>query len=213
MECARMWVAAVLLSSAPFAIGQAPGGKPDLAKAQQIVSTVCAACHGPDGNSPTAANPNLAGQQAEYITLQLMHFKSGVRANPIMQSMAAPLSPEDMTALGAYFSQQKPKASAARDRDLVPAGQKLYRGGNAATSVPACAGCHAPNGVGIPSRYPRLSGQYAEYVYTQLAAFKAGARGMDNEGKDANGRVMAQIASRMVDRDMHAVAEYVAGLH
>src|SRR6266581_2962932 len=192
MEYARVWVAVALLISAPVAIAQAPGAKPDLAKAQQIVSTVCAACHGPDGNSPTTANPNVAGQQAEYITLQLMHFKSGVRANPIMQSMAAPLSPEDMEALGVYFSQQKSKASAAKDRDLVPAGQKLYRGGNAATSAPACAACHAPNGVGIPSRYPRLSGQHADYVYTQLAAFKSGARGMDKEGKDANGRVMAE---------------------
>ncbi|HEX7270532.1 MAG TPA: c-type cytochrome [Casimicrobiaceae bacterium] len=202
-----------IVCSAGLAWGQAPGGKPDLAKAGQIVNSVCAACHGADGNSPTAANPNLAGQQAEYLTLQLSHFKSGVRSNPVMAGMAAGLSPEDMRALGVYFSQQLPKAGAAHDPALVAAGQKLYRGGNTATGVPACAGCHTPTGVGIPSRYPRLSGQYADYAYAQLKAFKTGERGMDKEGKDLNGRIMAQVAGRMSDQEMRAVAEYAAGLH
>jgi cytochrome c553 len=102
---------------------------------------------------------------------------------------------------------------AAKDPALVPAGQKLFRGGNIATGVPACAACHAPNGVGIPSRYPRLSSQYAEYTYAQLKAFKAGERGMDKEGKDVNGRVMAQVAGKMSDQEMRAVADYAAGLH
>jgi len=188
-------------------------GKPDLAKAQHIVDTVCAACHGADGNSPTPINPSLAGQHAEYITLQLLHFKSGIRSNPVMAGMAASLTPDDMKALGVFFARQKPKPLAAKDPALVSAGQKLYRGGSAASAVPACAACHAPNGVGIPTRYPRLSGQHADYTLAQLQAFKAGARGMDKEGKDVNGRVMAQIASRMSEQDMRALAEYASGLH
>jgi cytochrome c553 len=187
--------------------------KPDLAKAQQIVTTVCAACHGTDGNSPTPANPSLAGQHAEYLTLQLMHFKSGLRSNAIMAGMTASLSPDDMRALGLYFSQQKPKPQAAKDAALVAAGQKLYRGGNAATGLPACAACHSPVGAGIPSRYPRLSGQYADYTLAQLKAFKAGERGMDKEGQDINGKVMAEVASRMNEQEMRSVAEYVTGLH
>src|SRR5215470_8939515 len=147
---------------------ESESAKPDLAKAKQTVTTVCAACHGADGNSPSPANPNLAGQHADYLTLQLMHFKSGVRSNPIMAGMVANLSPEDMRALGVYFSQQTPKAGSARDPALVAAGQKLFRGGNAATGLPACAACHSPTGAGIPSRYPRLSWQYADYTFAQL---------------------------------------------
>ena len=186
--------------------------KPDLAKAKQTVEQVCAACHGADGNSASPANPNLAGQQAAYITLQLEHFKSGVRNNPVMQGMAATLSPEDMRALGVYFSQQKAKPMGAKDREAALAGQKLYRGGNTATGVPACAACHSPEGVGIGSRYPRLSGQYADYTLAQLKAFKAGERGMDNGGKDVNGHVMAQVAARMSDKEMQAAAQYTSGL-
>jgi cytochrome c553 len=195
------------------ASAEGEAGKPDLAKAQQTVTTVCAACHGADGNSPSPVNPSLAGQHAEYLTLQLMHFKSGVRSNPVMAGMVANLSPDDMRALGIYFSRQKPKPPAAKDPALVSAGQKLYRGGNAATGLPACAACHSPSGVGIPSRYPRLSGQYADYTFAQLKAFKAGERGMDKAGQDVNGKVMAQVASRMTEVEMRSVAEYAAGLH
>ncbi len=141
-------------------------------------------------------NPSIAGQPAEYITLQLTHFKSGLRVNPVMQGMAATLTPEDMTALGIYFSQQKPKGLAAKDAALVTAGQKLYRGGDAATGVPACAACHTPNGAGIAKNYPRLAGQYADYTYAQLKAFKAGERGADKDGKDVNGRIMGTIAAQ-----------------
>ena len=115
---------------APAASAQAPAGKPDLERAQTIAKEVCAACHGADGNSATSANPIIAGQPAEYITLQLSHFKSGLRANPVMQAMAATLQPDEMKALGVYFSQQKPKGLAAKDPALVTAGQKLFRGGD-----------------------------------------------------------------------------------
>jgi len=193
-------------------LAQAPAGKPDLAKAQTIVNQVCSACHGTDGNSPTPVNPSLAAQPAEYISLQLAHFKSGIRANPVMQGMAAGLSPDDMRALGAYFSQQKPKNLAAKDATLVTSGQSLYRGGDLATGIPACAACHSPTGAGIPKNYPRLAGQHADYTLTQLKAFKAGERGADKDGKDANGRVMTAVAAKLSDTQMKALAEYAQGL-
>ena len=184
----------------------------DPAKGQAIVSKVCAACHGFDGNSFLAVNPSLAGMPADYVTHQLGNFKSGVRVNPIMQGMAAPLTPEEMAALGVYFSQQKPKALAAKNPALVQAGQRLYRGGDAQAGVPACAACHAPNGAGVPKNYPRLAGQYADYTLAQLKAFKTGERGNDKDGKDVNGRIMATIAARMSDDQMRAAAEYTQGL-
>jgi cytochrome c553 len=205
-------VAVAVVLGAPARAEEA-AAKPDLAKAQQIVNQVCSACHGADGNSPSPVNPNLAGQQADYVALQLAHFKSGIRSNPVMAGMAAALTPEDMRSLGAYFAQQKPKGSAARDAALAAAGQKLFRGGDAASGVPACAACHAPDGAGIPSRYPRLGGQYADYTLAQLRAFKAGERGIDKEGKDVNGRIMAQIAGRMNEQAIAAAAQYAAGLH
>ncbi len=191
---------------------QGPPAKPDLARAQSIVKDVCSACHGLDGNSTTPVNPSLAGMPAEYITLQLTHFKAGIRVNPVMQGMAATLTPEEMKALGIYFAHQNPKGLAAKDASVLTAGQSLYRGGDAGTGVPACAACHGPDGSGVPKNYPRLGGQYAEYTYAQLKAFKQGERGADKEGKDVNGRIMAAITSRMTDAQMKAVAEYTSGL-
>ncbi len=186
--------------------------KPDLDKAAATVKNVCSACHGIDGNSAAPVNPSLAGMPSDYVTRQLGNFKAGVRVNPIMQGIAAQLAPEDMVALGIYFSQQKPKGLGAKDPALVQAGQKLYRGGDAQTGVPACAACHAPTGAGVPKNYPRLAGQYADYTLAQLKAFKAGERGNDPAGKDVNGRIMATIASRMSDNQMRAAAEYTQGL-
>ena len=199
--------------SATAAQGQAPVSKADLAQAESIVKNVCAACHGSDGNSASPVNPNLAGQPAEYITLQLAHFQSGIRVNPVMQAMAATLKPEEMKALGVYFSQQKPKGLAAKDAALAAIGQKVYRGGDAARGVPACAACHSPNGAGLAKNYPRLSGQYADYTLAQLKAFRADERGADKAGKDSNGKIMATIADRLSDAQMKAVAEYASGLH
>jgi cytochrome c553 len=204
-------VAACTLA-APAASAQAPAARPDLNRAQTIAKEVCSACHGADGNSATPVNPNLAGQPAEYITLQLGHFKSGLRVNPVMQAMAATLQPEEMRALGAYFSRQKPKGLAAKDASLVTTGQKLFRGGDAASGLPACAACHAPNGAGMAKNYPRLAGQYADYTYAQLKAFKAGERGADKDGKDVNGMIMVGVAAKMSDAQMRSVAEYVSGL-
>jgi cytochrome c553 len=184
----------------------------DMERGRKIATEICAACHGADGNSPTAVNPNIAGQHADYITLQLAHFKAGVRANAIMLGMATPLSTDDMRAVALYYSRQKPKGLAAKDLELVKAGQALWRGGDAATGVPACSACHSPTGAGVPKSYPRIAGQYADYTYAQLKAFKAGERGMDKDGKDANGRVMHGVVKAMTDAQMKAVAEYAAGL-
>jgi cytochrome c553 len=205
-------VAVIGVWPAAAALAQGQSGKPDLAKAQTLVNQVCAACHGTDGNSASSLNQSIAGQPAEYITLQLAHFKAGIRVNPVMQGMAATLTPEDMKALGVYFSQQKPKGLAAKDAALVRAGQKLYRGGDAAAGVPACAACHSPSGAGIPKNYPRLAGQYADYTYAQLKAFKAGERGADKDDKDINGSIMVTIASKMTDAQMKSAAEYTSGL-
>lgn len=136
-----------------------------------------------------------------------------------MNAMAAQLTPDEMRALGAYFSDKKPKVGAAKDKALAELGQKIYRGGNARTGLPACSSCHLPNGVGVPVLYPRLAGQYSEYVYTQLQGFVKGDRGGEMksaQGKileDVQGKVMTIIAGKMSDREMRAVAEYVSGLH
>lgn len=129
-----------------------------------------------------------------------------------MQAMAAQLSDADMAALGVFYSQQKPKDQAARDPKLAMAGQALFRAGDAATGLPACSACHTPTGAGMPKSYPRLSGQYADYTYAQLQAYKAGTRGNDPAGKDANGRIMAAVAAKLTDAQMKALADYTAGL-
>lgn len=181
----------------------APAPKPDLERGKQIAATVCVACHGADGNSPAPANPILAGQHADYLGAQLAAYKSGARANPIMAGMTAALTPEDMRSVAAWFSQQTPKPSAAKDKALATRGQQIWRGGIRQVSVPACAGCHGAAGAGIPSQYPRLAGQYADLTFAWLKAFADGSR--------ANS-VMAGIAARMSEADMKAVSEYAAGL-
>ena len=208
----RFAAAVALVLAAVAAAQETAPAKVDVAKAQQIATQICAACHGPDGNSATSANPNLAGQHADYITVQLAHFKAGIRVNAIMQGMVANLSDDDIRALGVYFSQQKPRGLTAKDPALVKVGQKIYRGGDQARELPACAACHSPTGAGIPKNYPRVAGQYADYAYAQLKAFKSGDRGADKAGKDANGRIMSAIAEKMSDDQMKAVADYMAGL-
>ena len=210
--CAVIAAAAFYAAAASAQEAPRAAAAPDLKKAQQTASQVCAACHGADGNSAASANPNLAAQGADYITLQLTHFKAGIRVNATMQAMAATLSDADMTALGIYFSQQKLKSQTSRDIALVKAGQKLWRGGDAQAGVPACAACHSPDGAGIPKNYPRISGQYADYTYAQLKAFQSGARGADPAGKDVNGAIMHTIAMKLTDAQMKALADYAAGL-
>src|SRR5262249_34679457 len=132
-----------------------PAAKADPAKGQQIATQVCAACHAADGNSPAAANPKLAGQFPDYLRKQLHNFKpaSGKKAErekPVMAGMVANLSDDDMRNVAAYYGSQKLKPESAKSKELAARGQKLYRGGNLATGVAACAGCHGPEGAGIP---------------------------------------------------------------
>ncbi len=196
-----------LAGCAMLAWGQALP-KPDPAKGQAIVKQVCAACHGEDGNSTSPANPKLAGQPAAYIVLQLVSFKENKdRKNPVMFGMASPLSPEDMQNVAAYFSQQKARQGAAKNPKILSLGQKLYRGGDSARELPACAGCHGPTGAGVPVLYPRLGGQYAEYLDAQLKAFRAGDRSNDPN------HMMRDVAGKLKDADIAALADYIAGLH
>jgi cytochrome c553 len=199
----------LVLTAAASAQAQtgAPGGiGGDAAKARPIASSVCAACHGVDGNSPIPANPSLAGQHSRYLYKQLTDFKAGRRKNAVMSAMVINLSDDDLRNLAAYFAAQKPTPGTAKDRALVAAGQKLYRGGNSDTGVPACSGCHSPNGAGVPAQYPRLAGQHGDYTVSQLSSFRSGDR--DN---DPNA-VMRMIAGRLSDKDMAAVAQYISGL-
>lgn len=178
----------------------------DTAKAQPIASQICAACHGADGNSQLPLNPSLAGQHPEYLFKQLSEFKSGSRNNAVMAGMVAGLSAEDMRNLSAFYAAQKPRENAATDKDLVAHGRNLFRGGNLGSGVAACAGCHSPNGAGIPSQYPRIAGQHREYVVAQLKAFRAGERANDSNN------MMRAVAARLTDGEIAAVAEYLSGL-
>ncbi|HSH54908.1 MAG TPA: c-type cytochrome [Methylotenera sp.] len=172
--------------------------------ADQIVNTVCAACHAPDGNSVITLNPKLAGQHPEYLEKQLTEFKSGKRTNAVMSGMASMLSDEDMKNVAAYFSAQKLTLSQAKSNGAASLGEKIYRGGIAATNVPACAACHGPTGAGLPKQFPRLGGQHADYTLAQLKTFRTGER--------ANAPMMMVIATKMTDAEMAAVADYIQGL-
>jgi cytochrome c553 len=178
--------------------------KPDLAKGQAISTQVCGACHTADGSRGTPANPIIAGQHADYIVKQLTEFKSGKRANAVMKGMAATVPDEDMKHVAAFYASKQAKPGFAKNKDTVALGEKIYRGGIADRAVPACSGCHSPNGAGIPAQYPRVAGQHAEYTEAQLVAFRAGQR--------ANSAQMMAIAAKLSDKEMKAVADYIAGL-
>jgi cytochrome c553 len=204
-------LALATMLSATVALAAEPPFKGDAAKAQAIVNQVCAACHAADGNSQIAANPKLAGQIPEYLYKQLTDFKAAAgkkaeRENPVMAGMVATLTPDDMHNLAAYFAGKEAKPGAAKSKDLVALGQRIYRGGIASEGVAACASCHGPNGAGMPAQYPRLSGQHAEYIGAQLKAFRSGARANDLNAS------MRGVAGRLSDREIEAVADYIAGL-
>lgn len=178
--------------------------KPDLAQGEARYTAVCAACHGTDGNSGVPANPKLAGQHPEYLVKQLVEFKTGKRPSPVMQAFAAQLTEQDMRNISFWAANQKAKPGFARDKEAVAMGERIWRGGIADRNIAACAGCHSPNGAGIPAAYPRLAGQHADYTAAQLVAFR--------EGKRPNSQVMHQVAAKMNDREIRAVSDYVAGL-
>lgn len=192
---AAVWM---LAGASAQAEGDAAAGK---TKAQ-----VCVACHGADGNSLNPVWPKLAGQLPAYIVTQLQNFKQGVRQNPLMAEIAKGLSKQDMLDLAAFFASQELKLTGATDAGLAKQGERLYRGGNTQSQIAACMGCHGPSGLGIPPRFPRLSGQHAAYTKQQLLAFKAGKRVSD-------GDIMTSIAFRMSEQEINAVAQYISGLY
>jgi cytochrome c553 len=200
------WVVfAAMISLAGSAFTAVAAGDAAAGKAK---SATCAGCHGVDGNSANPEWPKLAGQHAGYLEKQLHDFKAGTdRNNAMMAPMVAPLSEQDMADLAAYYSEQNIQPGAA-DKSLVELGEKIYRGGNPATGVAACIGCHGPAGKGNPAaNFPALSGQHAKYVENQLKLFASGER------KNDAGKMMRNTAAGMSDEDMAAVASYVQGLH
>lgn len=192
------------------AAADAAAPKADVAKGQQIAAQICAACHNPDGNSTVAANPKLAGQHAAYLYKQLKNFKAeggkpAERNNPIMGGMVAALTDQDMLNVAAFYAGQTQIGEQAKV-PAIEAAQKLYRAGDAARGLPACAACHGPAGAGIPAQYPRIGGQFAEYTEAQLEAFRSGERANDPN------RMMRAVAAKMSDAEIKAVSDYVAGL-
>ena len=179
--------------------------KPDLAKGQATSTAVCGACHTADGSRGSPANPILQGQHPEYLAKQLAEFKEGQRDNAIMKGMAATLTEADMKNVAAFYASKKAKPGFAKNKELVALGEKIYRGGIADRNVPACAACHSPTGAGIPAQYPRLAGQHGDYTEAQLVAFRGGAR--------KNSAQMTGVAAKMNDKEIKAVADYIAGLH
>jgi len=208
----RITALAVLMAAClPLLAAEEAKLKPDFAKAKTISETLCVACHGADGNSVLPANPIIAGQGSAYLLKQLIDFKASegkpaARVSPVMNGMVAPLSVDDMNSLAAYFSQQKRKPAIASDEQLVAAGRLVWRKGDFEKGIPACAGCHGAAGAGVPALYPRLAGQYAEYTDAQMKNFRSEVRSNDPE------KMMRTIADKFSDKQIKAVADYIAGL-
>ena len=205
--CVAALVAPMISANAstakPEAVAEAKVFKPDLAKGEASFA-VCAACHAADGNSSIPVNPKLAQQHPEYLVKQLQEFKSGKRANAIMSGFSAALSDDDMRNISYWLAAKPAKAGFSKDKEMVALGERIYRGGIADRQVPACAGCHSPNGAGIPAQYPRLSGQHADYTAAQLTSFRDGVR--------KNNLQMTQVSAKLNDREIKAVSDYIAGL-
>jgi len=178
-------------------------GDPERGKAK---SAPCAACHAADGNSANPIWPKIAGQHANYLAKQLSDFKAGDRQNDLMAGMVAGLSEQDMQDLAAFYAEQELKIGESKGQNLA-LGEQIYRSGNAETGVAACASCHGPKGLGNPpAGFPRISGQHAPYTVNTLKAFASGDRANDRAA------MMRDLAARMTDKEMQAVADYLAGL-
>ncbi len=186
---------------APLAQADVTG---DAEKALPIVNSVCVSCHGPDGNGPVPSFPRLAGQQADYILKQLKDFKANKRQSEIMAPIVANLSDDDVANLASFFSKQKPVPAPAGDPELLAKGKNVFEEGNTTSGVPACSGCHGPNGGGSPA-YPRIASQHVEYTLDQLKQFATGKRKNDKH-------LMQAVASRLTEEETTAVAHYIASL-
>ncbi len=166
--------------------------------------TACIACHGAEGNAVIPQNPKLGGQHAAYIKKQLHDFQGPDRNNAIMTMIAKAMTPEDIDNIAAYLSKQRATPGVAKVKETTELGRKIYRAGIAEKNIPACAGCHSPNGAGIPAQYPRIAGQHQDYSITQLTNFRAGTR--------SNSAQMTAISKRLTDDEMKAVSDYITGL-
>ncbi len=201
-----------LVASANDAAHSAKPAKADAVKGEALYTNgdaargivACASCHGAAGNSTMSINPKLSGQHEAYIVKQLTDFTTPARNNAVMTTFAKMMSADDVKNVSAFLAVQKPKAGAAKNKDSIELGKMIYRGGIAEKNVPACAGCHSPNGAGIPAQFPRIAGQHQDYTVAQMMAFRNGDR--------KNSAQMVTIAKRMSDDEMKAVADYVAGL-
>jgi len=191
------------LASLSVRAGALPQSDP--AQAEPLVTQVCAACHGADGNSINPTVPSLAGQGAHYIYEQLTVFKAQLR-NGVMSAIAVNLTAADMRNVAAYFAQQipRPVLRSAIDSNLVAQGERIYRDGILAKGVPACASCHALNATGLAAEFPQLAGQHALYLIEQLRAFRSG-----NPASNSNA-MMRALAVNLTDREIDAVAQYLA---
>ncbi|MCO7572521.1 MULTISPECIES: c-type cytochrome [Pseudomonas] len=178
------------------------------AAAGQAKAAVCGACHGPDGNSMAPNFPKLAGQGEKYLDKQLHDIKSGKRQVLEMTGLLTNLSDQDLADIAAYFASQKGSVGAA-DPKVVARGEELFRGGKLDQGMPACTGCHSPNGAGnAAAGFPHLGGQHAQYVAKQLTDFREG-----NRTNDGDTMVMRSIAAKLSNKDIEAVSSYIQGLH
>lgn len=207
-----LFLTLLAVSTVAGAAEEAKAVKADLAKGEALYNTgdaarnvtACIACHGAAGNSTIAQNPKLAAQHEAYLHKQLLNFKGAERNNGIMTPIAKAMTEADIRNVAAYMDAQKPSAGAAKNKDTVEIGKKIYRAGIAEKNVPACAACHSANGAGIPAQFARIGGQHQEYTDAQLKAFRAGTR--------KNSEQMTTIAKRMSDDEIQAVSDYIAGL-
>ena len=203
-------LAACMTMSVTAGAQMKPAPKVDPVRGQQIASQVCAACHGADGNSAASPNPRLAQQHYEYLYKQLLDYtvrqgqQRPARENAIMNSIAAQLSDDNKRNVSAWFAGQSAQLDTARSRQTLELGQRIWGAGLSEKSVPACAGCHNPAGLGIPILYPRLAAQRADYVEATLKDFRQGAR--------RNNAAMQEIAAKLSDAEIRAVADFVQGL-
>lgn len=180
------------------------------ATAGQAKAAVCGACHGPDGNSPAPNFPKLAGQGERYLSKQMHDIKDGKRTVLEMTGLLTNLNDQDLADLAAYFASQKGSVGAA-DPKLIARGEQLFRGGNLEKGLPACTGCHSPNGAGnAAAGFPHLSGQHATYIAKQLTDFRKEEAGRANDG---DAMTMRTIARKLSDEDIAALSSYIQGLH
>ncbi len=207
----RHWLSAALASGLVFLTPPAfAAGDP---VAGQARAAVCAACHGVNGNSINPEWPSLAGQGATYMVTQLKRFQSGERENALMQPQAALLSEQDILDVSAFYATQTPQIGVAQaDAKTLELGEQVYRGGILDRNIPACIACHGPSGTGNdPAEFPHLAGQHATYTILQLKSFREGFEA--HKLHTRQNPMMNEVAAKMTNKEIEAVAHYISGLY